>query len=107
MDLRSTPVQQRERVRSPDPRLALQNAKRARAPCAPQLPLIGRARSCRVPRAACRAGGSTGAVGLPVRRKHGNVVALPGHAGAPDRPTAYSLDDDAKDAYLKSCCRSL
>ena len=29
MDLRSTPVQQRERVRSPDPRLAPQNAKRA------------------------------------------------------------------------------
>jgi hypothetical protein len=50
MDLRSTPVQQRERVRSPDPRLAPQNAKRARAPCAPQFHLYLRARSCRVPR---------------------------------------------------------
>jgi hypothetical protein len=60
-----------------------------------------------MPRAACRAGGSTGAVGLPVRRQHGNVVALPGHAGAPDRPAANSLDDDAKDAYLKPCCWSL
>ena len=50
MDLRSTPVQQRERVRSPDPRLAPQNAKRARATCAPQFHLYLRARSCRVPR---------------------------------------------------------